>query len=86
VHIGLEGPHAPGAVFANHEFQVIAPWRQQEAGVVLHVLTPDLLCAVHGQLDGVPQLAHRELAILQHYADYIERCVVLVFLLHKWNL
>ncbi len=86
LHVAFERAHAPGAVFAHHKFQMIASRSQQEAGVVLHVLAANLLAAVHGKFDRVAQMAHRELAALQHFSNDVQRRAVLVFLLNERNL
>src|SRR5258708_25278256 len=86
LHIRFKRAHTSAAVFAHDKLEVIAARGQQKAGVVLDILAANLLSALHSELNGVAQMADRELAAFQRYASDIQGGVVFIFFLDKGNL
>ena len=86
LHVHFERAHAPGLVFADDEFQVIAAGSEDEAGVVLHVFAADLARAVDGELHRVAQVADGEFVALEDLAEDVNGGVVFVFFGDERNL
>src|SRR6201993_5320884 len=78
LHVGLEGAHAAGLIFAHHKFQVVAARSEDKTGVVLHIFAADLLRAVESELDGVAQMPDRNFTCETDFADHVYRSVIFI--------
>ena len=64
-------------IFAHHELQMILARRKQKSGVVLRVLAPSDRAVLDGQLDGLTDVAHRELGrLVANQAKHVERGLI----------
>ena len=79
LNVGFKGAYAARLVLPHDKLQVKGARRQHEAGIVLHVLRAHLLALVHRELHRVAKMPDRHLPALAHFANDVDRGVVLVF-------